>query len=503
MRTRPPALLAALTAVLAVVASAPLAAGAAVDDVHPIVFPVIGSVAYSNDYYAPRSGGRTHSATDLMGHKMQELVAAADGQISFITIPEASYGYMLRITADDGWVYSYVHINNDTPGTDDGNAALSDVFGPGISQGARVRAGQLVGYMGDSGNAEETAPHLHFEMRDPAANLVNPYYSLNQANRLDAPVVSDTSDAAIADSPIARLAGPGRIETAIEAARRGWPDGAGHVVLASSTAYAEVLPASVLAARHGAPLLLAGSTGLSGTIDAELDRLGATAVTVVGSVPTSVDGALASQGMQVNRLGTAGNVKATSVAVAHAVGGSAGTAVLVNDGTFVDGISAAALAAGRHWPVLLTSQSYVYQESVDTWRALGIHTIYLVGGPVVIGDNIRDWLVSQGLSVHRLAGANRYGTSAAVAGANESLGGRSVATLLFATGRNYPDALASGALAARLSAQLVLVDGAGQDSATASWVQPRAGQVTTPYILGGPVAVGGTADQAIQGWLGL
>jgi putative cell wall-binding protein len=177
----------------------------------------------------------------------------------------------------------------------------------------------------------------------------------------------------------------------------------------------------------------------------------------------------------------------------------------VNDGTFADGISAAALAAGRHWPVLLTSQSYVYQESVDTWRALGIHTIYLVGGPAVIGDNIRDWLVSQGLTVHRLAGANRYGTSTAVAGANESLGGRSVATLLFATGRNYPDALASGALAARLSAQLVLVDGAGagQDSATASWVQPRAGQVTTPYILGGPVAVGGTADQAIQAWLGL
>lgn len=507
---RPIAALCAALALAVLVLAAPLAGVAASEEadpsqqVHRIVFPVIGDVSYTDTYDAPRSGDRIHHATDLMGPKMLELVAASDGTITFITIPEASYGYMLRITADDGWVYSYVHINNDTPGTDDGQADLSDVFGPGIREGARVTAGQLVGYLGDSGNAEATAPHLHFEMKDPAGNQVNPYESLNQATRLQQPTAADSSEAAIADSPIPRLAGPSRVETAIEASRHGWPSGAAHVVIASGAHYAEALPASVLAAQRGAPLLLVTSKGVTSGLASEIDRLGAAGATVVGSVPSTVESSLSQRGLSVTRVGTAGSPKDTAVAVAKRLGGDAGVAVLVNGDTFADGVSGAALAAGRGWPILLSSQSYVYQESVDVWRALGVHTIYLVGGPAVLGDNIRAWMQDQGLKAPRLSGSNRYGTSAAVASAVERLGGRSPASLLFATGRNYPDALASGALAARLGAHVALVDGAGVggDRTVAEWVKAHAGSVDSPRILGGPVAVGGTADGKIQSWLG-
>lgn len=474
------------------------------DQIHDIVFPVIGEVTYTDTYDAPRGEDRVHHATDLMGTKMQELVAAADGEITYITIPEASYGYMLRITADDGWVYSYVHMNNDTPGTDDGEADLSDVFGPGIEEGARVEAGQLVGYLGDSGNAEASGPHLHFEMKDPSGRQVNPYWSLEEASHVDESVGGSTTEEPV-DSPIPRLAGPDRVVTAVEASAEGWPDGSEHVVIASGLHYSEALPASVLAGEHDAPLLLVTTDVLPDEVVAELDRLGATSASVVGSVDPAVDGQLEERGLTVHRLGRPDDLRGTSVAVAEAVGTTDGVALLVNHDRFADGISGAALAAGRGWPILLTADDYVFQESVDTWRALDVSKLYLVGGSAVIGDNIADFIESEGITVERLAGPTRYTTSVAVADENEALGDRSSGAMLFATGTDHPDALTAGTLADRLSGQVLLVDGGGADSdaEVGGWVGDRRADVASPWVLGGHRAVGAEADEKIQSWLQL
>src|SRR5688500_5859485 len=159
---RAPLFLAAVVAFAALVS--PPASAEDDPDVHDIVFPVVGDVTYTDTYGEPRGSGRTHEGQDLLGDKMQELVAADSGTITILTWPEASYGYYIKLTADDGWTYSYVHINNDTPGTDDGAATREHVYGPGIDEGERVERGQLLGYLGDSGNAEHTAPHLHREM---------------------------------------------------------------------------------------------------------------------------------------------------------------------------------------------------------------------------------------------------------------------------------------------------------------------------------------------------
>ncbi len=80
-----------------------------------------------------------------------------------------------------GW---YIHLNNDTPGTDDG---LGWGFADGISSGVHVTAGQLIGWVGDSGNAEWTASHLHFELHHPDHGSVNPYPHLREAVVLPTP----------------------------------------------------------------------------------------------------------------------------------------------------------------------------------------------------------------------------------------------------------------------------------------------------------------------------
>lgn len=147
------------------------------EGVADIAFPVEGEVSFQDDFYAARSGGRVHSATDVMADKMSPILAAVDGQITYAPSIEQSYGFMITLKGDDGYTYNYVHINNDTPGTDDGIGGVEYAYVDGIVKGVRVKRGQHIAYVGDSGNAENTAPHLHFEICLDEL-VLNPYASL-------------------------------------------------------------------------------------------------------------------------------------------------------------------------------------------------------------------------------------------------------------------------------------------------------------------------------------
>ncbi|MDX1468067.1 MAG: M23 family metallopeptidase [Acidimicrobiia bacterium] len=147
-------------------------------DVYPIVFPVAGDHQYSDTWGAARSGGRTHQGTDIMADKMVPVVAAANGTVGWMHDEQGGKCCAMSINHDDGYASWYIHLNNDTPGTDDGQGWG---FAPGIASGVRVRAGQVIGYVGDSGNAEWTVPHLHFELHDPDGVAFNPFHSLEAA----------------------------------------------------------------------------------------------------------------------------------------------------------------------------------------------------------------------------------------------------------------------------------------------------------------------------------
>ncbi|MEA3020407.1 MAG: peptidoglycan LD-endopeptidase LytH, partial [Actinomycetota bacterium] len=141
---------------------------------HRITFPVMGSVHYSNDWAAPRAG-HLHQGNDLMGAKLQPELAAENGVIRWVRDGGSN---MLSLRGESGFEYWYIHINNDTPGTDDGLNPPEFILAPGIHEGSKVVAGQFIAYMGDSGDAETTAPHLHFEMHEPDGTPVDPYWSL-------------------------------------------------------------------------------------------------------------------------------------------------------------------------------------------------------------------------------------------------------------------------------------------------------------------------------------
>jgi len=181
-----------ITALGAGAASAGTVAPDAQEAVRSIVFPVSGPNSYSDTFGACRSGcTRGHEGTDIMTPKLTPLVAARDATVTWLkdtATPDGSEGNYLMLRDADGWEYWYIHVNNDSPGTDDGANPDEWIFGPGVERGARVRAGQLVAFAGDSGNAEWTGSHLHFEIHKPDGTIINPYRSLLAAPRLASPL---------------------------------------------------------------------------------------------------------------------------------------------------------------------------------------------------------------------------------------------------------------------------------------------------------------------------
>jgi len=130
-----------------------------------MIFPLPQPYAHSfiNDWGFARAGNPAgHQGTDIFAAKGIPVVAVADGVIG----PEFGFlrigGFRLHVKADSGVDYYYAHLNNDTAGTDDGLGGASTAYAPGIQAGVRVKKGQLIGYVGDSGDAEPTPAHLHF-----------------------------------------------------------------------------------------------------------------------------------------------------------------------------------------------------------------------------------------------------------------------------------------------------------------------------------------------------
>lgn len=155
----------------------------------PLVFPVLGIRPPRDGWLLPRGayGERRHLGQDIMAPQMTPLLACFDGVV-YTRSGGAGGHYRLTLISDDGWSAEYMHVNNDRPGTNDGQGGDAYAFAPGIRSGKRVRAGQLLGWNGNSGNAETTGHHLHFELWFEGA-VYNAHASLQSARRVDAPVL--------------------------------------------------------------------------------------------------------------------------------------------------------------------------------------------------------------------------------------------------------------------------------------------------------------------------
>ena len=514
-----------------------------------ITFPVAGKVYFSDSFSAPRSGGRVHQASDLMGTKLQKVHAAMSGTVSFITgvdSPVPSYGYMLTIDGDDGLRYSYIHMNNDRPGTDDGEGGVAWAYAPDVRRGERVRRGQWLGYMGDSGNAESTGAHLHFEIHDATVtnpygeDRLNPHASLLAAlQRGDVPVAKPPADTPAEPLPVTpvvspppllrpaptpdpgqvpddgrveRLSGGDRVHTAVALSRESHTS-ASTVVIAPQASHAEALVAAPLAAHVGAPVLLSQSGGLGDAVAAEVRRLGARNAYLIGTeeqLSPQVAADLRAAGIQaVGRIAAPDRYE-LSARVARDLQsytpGERFSSVLIalgdspqQDRAWPDALSATALAAHLRVPILFVSPETLPGVVHELLAELRPDTITVIGGSAAISDVVagRAAAAAGGARVERLGGATRYETSIAVAEAGRDAGLTTNAVWV-ATGRNFPDALAAGPAAAASGSPLVLIDGAnvGGTPSIERWLDDEGFERAT--VVGGTAAVSEPVAEQLQ-----
>lgn len=311
-------------------------------------------------------------------------------------------------------------------------------------------------------------------------------------------LVSPATAQAPGEAQVERLAGPDRVATALAVSRHAFAGGAPAVVLARADAYPDALAGAPLAAVLRAPILLTAPDRLSPGVADEIRRLGARRVVLLGG-PSALSGevgraAAASAGEIVRYAGS--DRFDTARVIAEAVLDASGDGeVYVALGAhpdpakgWPDAVALSALAAARRRPVLLTGGGELAPAVTDLLRARTPDRITVVGGPAAIGDDLLQPL--RGIApVERIAGADRYATSVAIAerALADGVDGRQV---WLATGRAHADALTGGAAAAATGGVLLLVDAdSWSTSPVRAFLSARAAGIDRALLLGGEAAI--------------
>jgi murein DD-endopeptidase MepM/ murein hydrolase activator NlpD len=123
------------------------------------VFPVAGENSYFDDFGDPRPQGR-HEGIDIMADRGTPVVAVDDASISKLARAETGLGGIyVWLRRADGVQYYYAHLNS---------------VAEGLDVGSGVGVGQVIGTVGNTGDARHASPHLHFEIRR-GWSPTNPY----------------------------------------------------------------------------------------------------------------------------------------------------------------------------------------------------------------------------------------------------------------------------------------------------------------------------------------
>lgn len=283
-----------------------------------------------------------------------------------------------------------------------------------------------------------------------------------------------------------RLQGPSRYETAVAISQAAYQSGAPVVYVATGTNYPDALAAGPAAAIEGGPVLLTQPGSLPAAVKAEIQRLNPTSIVVLGStaaVSASVATELATIAPVTRLQGS--NRYETSRAIIRDSFATAPTVYLATGQNFPDALGAGNAGASSGTPVVLVNglASTVDAATLDLLDDLSTTTIKILGSTAAVSAGIATQLGNAGFTVERLQGASRYGTNVET---NRDAFSESQYAL-FATGLNFPDALAGAAIGGKVDAPLYIVPG----SCVPADVLTELDRLQTSFvvILGSPAAL--------------
>ena len=275
-------------------------------------------------------------------------------------------------------------------------------------------------------------------------------------NRLAALFVTVGVIAGVAASGVAaegpakasRIAGASRYDTAAQFAIENWTSPVPVALVVTGAAFPDALASSLAAASLGGPILLTERDSLpSATIQA-LQALSPGRIVVVGgdgavsdTVLAMLDGYTAGD---VQRVAGANRYETAAAVSRFAFGniGTGGTVMLASGRSFADAVGGAAAAAATPNPLLLTEPGELPSSTAAELERLAPSTVFVLGGTSAVSDAVVAAIQARGLSVTRIAGADRYATAALIA---TTIFGQAD-TVYLATGLNFPDALVAAAM---------------------------------------------------------
>lgn len=288
--------------------------------------------------------------------------------------------------------------------------------------------------------------------------------------------------------------GANRVATAIEASKLF--GSADTVVLATGKDFPDALGGSALAGAVDGPILLTLGATIEPAVLAEIDRLGATDVYILGGtgvVPAAVETALKGEGLNVTRLAGA-NRYATAKLVADKTisllgGGYAGGAFAATGLDYADALAAAPVMYAKGMPLVLVDGAGSFTLSA------GMTKVDILGGTGAVPASVQTALGAKFGT--RVAGAGRYETAVAVA--TYGVGkGMSWNNLGIATGEGFADALCAGPLLGSKNSVMLMTQGTTLTSATKTKLEALKGDVDTYYVFGGTAVIAAPVRSSIQ-----
>ncbi|MGD8194466.1 cell wall-binding repeat-containing protein [Herbiconiux sp. P18] len=285
-----------------------------------------------------------------------------------------------------------------------------------------------------------------------------PVLDMESEEELASPTVTiDVVVTGVAAPEVSRIAGADRFEVSVNTSKAGWSDGSDTVYVASGEVFPDALSAASAATVADAPILLTTSGSLPASVKAEIQRLGATDIVIVGgpkTISAAVETELKKLGT-VTRIGGADRFEASRNIAKHAFPDGAEVAVLATGLNFPDALSAGAAVAGRG-PVVLVNggASGLDAATKSLLTDLGVDEIAVAGGTASVSAGIQTDAAAIAETV-RLGGADRFAASRAI-NAHFVTEAQNV---LLATGSNFPDALSGSAFGPRTGAPLFTVQG--------------------------------------------
>ena len=458
------------------------------DDTTPRLDTGPGTLVLGDGVVMTHAGGRN------------ELLAfdVADGSVAWVGPHVLGAGaFTFRILADsDGAAYTRIPDPTDQLGRGIGKIGPDGQMEWAIPEGA-IEADQNLGA------GEELQAQLRwsvigadgtFYFRERIESRI---FALDNSGGLAwRPVLPDVDD---------RVSGTDRFETAADICAAFVEPNPDNVYVATGLAFPDALTGGVPAALTPTCMLLTAGSFIPDRTVAELERLQPRAITVLGGTAAVQDGVVAQfeayTDGPVRRLAGADRFATAAAISADAFPDGAHTAFVATGVNFPDALAGVPAAAAYEAPILLATSAGLPQATAAELARLDLHEIIVLGGSGVVGDTVVAELENHASEVRRIAGADRFATAVQVGDLLIGQDPPSPLVSFVATGVQFPDALAGGAVAGAIPGPIYLVGrDFTPDSVTAELDRIRPDRLV---IFGGAGAVSADNEGRLRAAAGL